>query len=287
MTAKPNPKNICPTPLNEPNTEEAQKPATYLKRLRYETEEKAIEAIQWYIKRKRRSSFWSIMLRFITIWLTFIGGVAPLLQSVGLINAQWGQAGYIVLALAATCMYVDKFMGLSSSWMRYITADFALQKALAEFQTNWILMWYEVKSDIPTKEQQEKLLRCIQEFQLRILVEMEQETQMWINEFQSNIAQLQMSTKAKLESYQPGIIVLTVPNAKHAEHGLNVMIDNLTVAHFTGSHIQIGHILPGQHHITIQGIVNGKEIQVYHIVTITPNAMVELKLSLPIEESIS
>jgi len=290
--------NITPNALIEPDTEEKQNLASYLKKQRQDVEDKAIEAIEWYIRRKRIGSFGSRILRVMAILLTFIGGISPLLppllQTIGFLEIPKEQAGeiafamaqfgYIAFAIAATCMALDKFMGLSSSWMRYITTSFALQKALAEFQTDWILMWSEVKNDIPTDEQQKKILHRIKEFRLQILTEMEQETQMWTNEFQSNLAQLQMSTKAKLESEQPGIIDLTVSNAARAEHGLNVMIDSLTVAHMTGTQLQIGHVAHGQRKVTVHGIVDGKDVQVSRIINVTSNAMMELKLSLPIAD---
>ncbi len=276
--------NLHPTILSTPEIEEGQNPAVYLKQLRQEFEKTAIETTNWYIKRKKRSKIFSLSLRFITILMTSIGGLVPLLQGAE-IPAVHGQYGYIALAIAATCMAFDKFMGFSSSWMRYTITDFSLQKMLAEFQTDWLLIWSEVKNDTPTKEQQEKILCHLKTFRLKIQTEIEQETQMWTNEFQSNLAQLQMSTRAKLETYQPGIIDLTVTNAIRAEQGLNVMIDSLTVAYMRSPQLQIGHILPGQHKITVHGMVDGNDVQASSVVNMTPNALVELKLSLPINES--
>jgi hypothetical protein len=273
--------NLHPTPLSIPEIEEGQNLAAYLKQLRQEFEKEAIETINWYIKSKKIKKRLSLGLRGITILATSIGGLVPLLQGAGF-TAIHGQYGYIALAIAATCIGLDKFMGFSSSWMRYIITDFSLQKALAEFQTDWILMWSEVENDSPTKEQQEKILCHLKNFRLKIQTEIQQETQMWTNEFQSNLAQLQMSTRARLESYQPGIIDLTVTNAIRAKQGLNVMIDSLTVAYMRSPQLQIGHVLPGQHKITVHGMVDGHDVQASSVVNMTPNALVELKLSLPI-----
>lgn len=281
--------DLYPASLLEPDIKEGQSPAAYLKALREEVENKAVESINWYIKKKKLKSIGSRFLRVLTILLTCIGGLFPILQGIDLpyiqqVNAQYG---YIALAIAATCMALDKFMGLSSSWMRYITTSFTLQKDLAEFQTDWILMWSEVKSDTPTKEQHKKILHRIKAFRLKILTEIEQEIQLWTSEFQSNLAQLQMSTREKREFYQPGIIDLTVTNATCAKQGLNVVIDCLTVALMTSPQLQIGHIMPGQHKVTVHGIVEGQDIQASHIINMIPNGIVELKLSLPIDEQTS
>jgi len=281
--------DLYPASLLEPDIKEGQSPAAYLKALREEVENKAVESINWYIKKKKLKSIGSRFLRVLTILLTCIGGLFPILQGIDLpyiqqVNAQYG---YIALAIAATCMALDKFMGLSSSWMRYITTSFTLQKDLAEFQTDWILMWSEVKSDTPTKEQHKKILHRIKAFRLKILTEIEQEIQLWTSEFQSNLAQLQMSTREKREFYQPGIIDLTVTNATCAKQGLNVVIDCLTVALMTNPQLQIGHIMPGQHKVTVHGIVEGQDIQASHIINMIPNGIVELKLSLPTDEQAS
>jgi len=281
--------DLYPASLLEPDIKEGQSPAAYLKALREEVENKAVESINWYIKKKKLKSIGSRFLRVLTILLTCIGGLFPILQGIDLpyiqqVNAQYG---YIALAIAATCMALDKFMGLSSSWMRYITTSFTLQKDLAEFQTDWILMWSEVKSDTPTKEQHKKILHRIKAFRLKILTEIEQEIQLWTSEFQSNLAQLQMSTREKREFYQPGIIDLTVTNATCAKQGLNVVIDCLTVALMTSPQLQIGHIMPGQHKVTVHGIVEGQDIQASHIINMIPNGIVELKLSLPTDEQAS
>jgi hypothetical protein len=277
--------DLYPASLLEPDIKEGQSPAAYLKALRKEVENKAIESINWYIRKKQFNSLGSRFLRVLAILLTCIGGLFPILQGIDLPYIQVnGQYGYIALAMAATCMALDKFMGLSSSWMRYITTSFTLQKDLAEFQTDWILMWSEVKSDTPTSAQYKKILHRIKVFRLKILTEIEQEIQLWTSEFQSNLAQLQMFTKAKLEFYQPGIIDLTVTNATCAKQGLTVMIDSLTVALMTNPQLQIGHIMPGQHKVTIHGIVEGQDVQTSHIINMLPNGIVELKLSLPIDE---
>lgn len=276
--------DLHPVLLLEAEIKEGQSPAAYLKALREEVEKKAIESINWYIRKKKFKSIGSRVLRVLTILLTCIGGLFPILQGIDLPDILNAQYGYIALAIAATCMALDKFMGFSSSWMRYMTTSFTLQKDLAEFQTDWILMWSEVKSDTPTSAQYQKILRRIKTFRLKILTEIEQEIQLWTSEFQSNLAQLQTFTRAKLEFYQPGILDLTVTNATRAERGLNVMIDNLTVALMTSTQLQIGYIMPGQHKVTVHGVMDGQDVQTSHIINMLPNGMVELKLSLSIDE---
>jgi len=269
--------DLYPSHLNESDLEEKD-----LKTLRREAETKAKEAINWYIQRKNSKSAWSKFLRISAIFMIFAGGLSPILQGIEWFNLQDCQYGYIALALAAVCIVLDKFMGFSSSWMRYMTTAVKLQKALADFQTDWILIWSEVKDNIPTVEQNRQLLQRIKDFRLKMLAEIEQETQMWTHEFQSNLAQLERVTQTQPESLRPGILDLTVIHGLMAEQGLTVMIDGLTVAHTRGERVQIGHILPGQHDVKVHGMVDGKEILAAGVVNMIAGTTVELKLSLPI-----
>ncbi|RKZ76520.1 MAG: hypothetical protein DRR19_28575 [Candidatus Parabeggiatoa sp. nov. 1] len=276
--------NIHPTALQEPDTE-GYNSVAYINQLRKEVENKAVETINWYIKRKQYQSVMSKMLRLFAILLVLIGGLHPILLSLDLGLPKNAQYGYIAFAIAAACLSLDKFMGFSSSWIRYIKTAFDLQKALAEFQTDWVLMWAEVKNDSLDSKQQKKLLCRIKVFQTEIYTEIEHEFKMWASEFQNSLVQLQKDTQAKREisRSRPGIMELTVTNAKHAQHGLNVKVDDLTVAHMTGELLQIGHILPGQHYVVVHGTVDGKDVQASGRVDIVADETAELKLSLPIE----
>jgi hypothetical protein len=269
--------DLYPYPPSETDLEEKD-----LKTLRREVETKAKEAINWYIQRKNSKSAWSKFLRISAIFMIFVGGLSPILQGIEWINLQDCQYGYIALALAAICIVLDKFMGFSSSWMRYMTTAVKLQKALADFQTDWVLLWSEVKDNTPTTEQNRQLLQRIKDFRLKMIAEIEQETQMWTHEFQSNLAQLERVTQTQQESQKPGILNLIVTHGLMAEQGLTVIIDGLTVAHTRGERIQIGHIMPGQHDVKVHGMIDGKEIYATGVVNMIAGATVELKLLLPV-----
>ncbi|MDM8558334.1 SLATT domain-containing protein [Candidatus Parabeggiatoa sp. HSG14] len=271
--------DIYPSPLKEQDLEDQD-----LKTLRKEVETKAREAIDWYIKRKRTKSTGSKVLRISAILFIFVGALSPILQGIDWLKLQDCQYGYIALALAATCVVIDKFMGFSSSWMRYMTTAIVLQKALVGFQTDWLLLWTEVNDDTPTVEQRKKLLYCIKNFRLKIISEIERETQLWTHEFQNNLSQMEVVTKNQQETQRPGIIDLTVTNGNLAEQGLTVVINGVAVALMRGQQLKIGHILPGQHDVRVQGVVEGREVQASGVVNMITGTIAELKLSLPVSQ---
>lgn len=267
--------DLYPSQLREQDLEQRD-----IKSLRKEVETKAMDAISWYIKNKRTKANGSRILRISAILLILLGAVSPILQATDWLPFKDCQYGYIAFAIAATCIALDKFLGFSTSWMRYMTTAIKLQKALAEFQADWVLLWAEVSDNTPTVEQQRKILQRIKEFRLKIFTEIEQETQIWTNEFQSNLTQLDSVANSKQESRQPGILDLKVTNGHLAELGLTVLIDGITVAHTRQERVQIGHIFPGQHEVMVHGIADGKELRTSSVINMTAGATVDLKLSL-------
>jgi len=255
--------------------------------LRQHVEKKAFEAIHWYLTRKTSQAQWSRFLRASAILLTTLGGLLPILQ--GMDNSmQYGQYGYISLALAAACIGLDKFFGFSSAWIRYMTTQMSLQRALAEFQMDWVLLWTEIQQQQPQIEEQKQLLQRIKEFHLQIVSETAQELQAWVSEFQSNLVQLEKAAaKAQLEAQRPGMLELTIPNATRSDDGLTILIDGLAVARTEGTKIQVGQITPGHHSIAIEGTVHGKPLETSAIVTISPGTVLKRTLELPIPHELA
>jgi len=96
----------------------------------------AIEVIEWYLRRKRSKARWSRILRALSIILLVAGGLIPLTDnaSSGLVVAEWG---YVLIALAAGCVAYDRFFGLTSGWMRFMSTQLRLQSLLRRFQHSW------------------------------------------------------------------------------------------------------------------------------------------------------
>src|SRR5690606_33827087 len=106
-----------------------------------------------------------------------------------------GQLGYLFLALAAACVGVDRFFGFSRGWMRYITAALVLERLLSEFRLEWAMMRAKFGGRSPSPEQVQLMLQSIKEFLLRVDGEVEKETQEWIAEFQSSLAEIERTAR--------------------------------------------------------------------------------------------
>ena len=275
---RPSNKNIHPARIEE--FDPTIDITTQLNQLRQHVEDRAVEAINWYLKRKASKSFWSRGLRFLAILFTTLGGLIPV--STPLLPYDFmGQLGYVMLALAAACIGFDHFFGLSTGWMRFMVTEMSLQQVLAEFQMDWQLLWAKVEDGKPTAEQQQMLLQRLKTFRLQIIKEMTQEMQAWVAEFQSNLALLEKTTRERIAEQHPGSIELIVADADQAEQGVRVSIDGLYATQMRGTQTtQIGPLIPGQHIIAVQGVVKGKTCENASVINVPPGGVVTLRLNL-------
>jgi hypothetical protein len=270
-----------------------------IQRLYRYAEQQAQQAIDWYLGSKSSKSRWSRWLRLSAIALATLGGLAPVMLSIGWLGRDagagqgWsgsaaaivGQLGYLWLALAAACVATDKFFGFSSGWMRYIKTAQTLMKALAEFRLDWTMLVAKQGSTPPTDEQLQLMIQRIKEFILLVLGQVEQETLTWIAEFQTSLAEIEKSVKTQEEATRPGAIDITVTNGMEAEEGFQVALDGMAVAQVRGTRHQIGFVAPGHHKIVVSGFIKGKKLDASELVNVPPGAIAKATLALPVEEA--
>jgi hypothetical protein len=156
-------------------------------------EGRAIDAIDWYLQDKRGKRIWSRGLRLLVIVLVTAGGLQPLLDAAapGPSRTAWG---YVLLALAAACIGLDRFFGISSGWMRSMTTAQALERRLEQLQYDWAAECARSATrTVDPKQVQNRLalLRAVADDMASL---MQQETAEWVLEFQSNLLRLETST---------------------------------------------------------------------------------------------
>src|ERR1043166_2320488 len=249
---------------------------------------KAQEAITWYLDKKWSKQRMAQSLRLAAIILTTVGGIIPLIIASRVVatlgattSVESGQFGYVALALAGACVFLDKFFGYSSGWMRYITTAMKLQRMVEEFNVDWAILSASVKGNVADITERETMLRRAQAFLQSVLAEVESETAAWAAEYRSNLAELEKSAKQQLEASRPGVINLKITNAGKFSNGVTVFLDEVPRQTVTSTECQLSPVFPGDHFVKVQGSINNKTVMAAAPVRIEPGQSMMVTLSLP------
>lgn len=261
-----------------------------LTRLFQYVEKHAQDSIDWYGRKKSRKAWMSSWLRLLAIFWTTLGGLTPILGSIGWHEltilktpVSLGNVGYLFLGFAAACLGLDKFFGFSSGWMRYITTMMALQRRLSEFRFEWAMMLAKMAEQKPTTDQVQLMIQRLKEFLITVDTDVDQETQAWVSEFKTNLSEVEKSAKAQADTNRPGAIDITLTNGMKTEDGFTVSIDGMEVKRVHGTQYQIGYVPPGPHKITVSGVIGGQPVDASSLVNVAPGAIAGVTLAFPEE----
>ena len=257
-------------------------------------ENHANQSISWYAGHKRKKALCSRWLRFAAIFLTTLGGLSPILGSLGLqqipvsgsnLALNVGQLGYFFLALAAACVGFDRFFGFSSGWMRYITTMMALERALSAFRFDWAMMAAKFGKEDPTPDQVQAMIQRLKEFLASVEAQVDQETQAWVSEFRTSLADIEKTAKAQAEAARPGAINITVTNGMETDDGFAVSLDGMEITRVRGTKYQIGYVPPGPHKVAVSAKIKGEQLDASELVNVDPGAVANATLALPVKEA--
>lgn len=160
--------------------------------------------IGWYDNKKASKAKMSRTLRLCAIILTIIAGLIPALISIGAFGGLdprgYIQLTYLFLGLAAGCMGLDKYFGFSTAWMRKITTQMALERALTEFRVDWVRSIAELGGQRPDATQIQGLLSLAGDLLDSVHDRLEEETAAWVAEFETNLTKLQRDAETQLRA---------------------------------------------------------------------------------------
>ncbi|GAA2150162.1 SLATT domain-containing protein [Kitasatospora kazusensis] len=167
-------------------------PAERLEELYRWSEERAVEAIDWYRRDRLWKRRWARLLRFGAAAFASVGVTAPLVALTGSADraAEWG---YVALAVSAACFGADRAFGLTSGWMRDVSTAQALQRRLEAFQFDWAS---ECVREVlgPTEgtagEAAERCLGVLRRFCEDVSELVRSETSDWMLEFRATMTKL-------------------------------------------------------------------------------------------------
>ena len=243
-------------------------------------------AIGWYRINIRNKRAGSQIIRLLAILLFSIGALIPLVINIARnegnskewFSAQWG---YISFAVATTLLAADKFYGFSTGWARYIKTQLALERGLSDLRYDWAALASKVANQQPSADQIQAMVQKLKEFVDFVHTQIEQETEAWIVEFQSGLAELTASLKTQTEAAKPGTVEVTVANADKFEK-VRALLDHMNELPLQGNQCLFPSVSPGVHAVTVRGTKDGKEFTGADVVKVAAGVLATVSISIPL-----
>ncbi len=243
--------------------------------------------IEWYRNRSKIRKTLSQLLRITVILNITAGALCPLIDATGVfINEQpgadsiiLGKWGYVFMALAAAIAGFDKYFGLSTGWMRFIVTQLSLERVLAEFHYDWAVLLD--KQQEGQSKSNTILLQRVKDFSLKVDELVKQETDSWVLEFQSNLAELEKVLKTEAETRKLGSLKVKVANAKEFEK-IAISLNHELIKELDGvTETLIEAVAPKQYEVMVVGTKNNHESKESKVIEVKSNSMASVEINLP------
>lgn len=237
--------------------------------------------LAWYGRAKRSKQWMAIVLRWVALVSVAAGGVAPMLlellpESLD-IRAGWAS---IVFGLAAAALAVDRYLGFSSGWMRYVTV---MMKVNALVQRYEILVERErVKwgAGEPTGEQVGVLLDASQNCLTELHQLVQDETNLWMTEFRETGNQLSELARTRAAEHLPGAATVRVSNGASTDGPWTLSVDGGPDRACTGTTTSVTTLAPGIHRFSARGILGGRVVTAEASVNVWAGQVAQVDLAL-------
>nr|WP_180218418.1 SLATT domain-containing protein [Streptomyces albus] len=116
-------------------------PAERLEELYQWVEQEAMRVVDWYLADRTRKRRWARALRGGVVAGTGAGALLPLADLAGVplptMEGDTGYLGYLALLFAAGCALADRWLGLTSGWMRDMAVALAVHRRLEALRYEW------------------------------------------------------------------------------------------------------------------------------------------------------
>jgi hypothetical protein len=147
----------------------------------------AIDAYSWYLREKEKKSRASKALRISAVAAIALGGTIPVLALIlgPRLNAEWG---FVVLALGAAILLLDRAFGFSRSWARYVATAMEIKAVLTRAQLRWARR--SLVGPEPDGTAVADALAEIEELARQVGELINQETAEWAREVHDSLAEL-------------------------------------------------------------------------------------------------
>jgi hypothetical protein len=238
---------------------------------------------QWYIDSKRAKHLYARVSRGAVVVLAALATILPVIsQIVGtkgheiLLNPLWST---VLATLTAMLIALDRFMGWSSAWMRFMTAATDVRAAIQDFELNWQVQKSRWTQAVDAAEAQRGLAMAVA-FSCKIAQIVHDETAAWVAEFQTVLRQLDDQTKAKTDVLSPPAVNVTVTNGDQCEAGWELSSLSSGTYSKSGKTAAIVGLPTGNHVLSVKGKIGGVEKRAEKAVLLAPGNMATVEMTL-------
>lgn len=143
-------------------------------------------AEDWYAGRRRGKRIGGRSLRVGAIVLGAVAAVLPVVAQIG--GGNGIPPGWATIALAAAAMLValDRFLGFTSGWMRYMATELAITRLRHDFEYEWQERLVTLPSE-PSHEDSVALIELARTLVLAVDDAISAETGTWAVDFRSQL----------------------------------------------------------------------------------------------------
>jgi hypothetical protein len=262
---------------------EPQEVAQSLETLYRYVEGEALKANDWYLRKKgpnRRLGQW---LRGLAILLTAGAGLVPILSELWQIGRQpmirpgWSP---LLLGLAALFLLLDRFLGGTSSWMRYLAASQAIGDLLRRFRFDWTLQQAACAGQPPDAAHTERLIGLCHRLLAGVDRVVQEETQAWASEFRGVLRQIDEAAIKAARRKGVGAIEVAVTNGDQVSGTWRLRIDQGPEQLYAGKKATLTGLLPGPRQLSVVGEIAGKPVRDGALVQVSEDVIEAVTLTL-------
>lgn len=191
--------------------------------------------------------------------------------------------GYICLAFGGLILLLDKYLGISSGYVRFYIAELDIKKNIYEFESNWDIEMAKATNPMTT-ENILSLLNIVKQFKQSVLTTIQVETGAWATEFQTQTGELYELFKQKQSEYVKPAANISVSIDNYATYsGIELGIDSDIPIKLVGiTSFIFRNVTIQPHLIKIQALnANGQTIAFSKNINVIENKTVEVIMTLP------
>lgn len=217
-------------------------------------EKRTVDYINWYLGRKNGPKNWSLSLRWLTLGLFLAGTLVPIVSGDTWVKSKLPEIdhwGYLFFGFAGVFILLERYMGFATTWMRYMKAEMALQRAHDKFRLAWAVWRLHVGKDGPTPEQVTAAVALLTGFREEVGEVVDTEFQTWIVEFQEQLAALQAAVEKGKTENRPGNLVVKFQSAKPIAGVVSIYLNGQVARQTDGGAAVLTGLVPGPYALRV------------------------------------